>query len=208
MSQYKDYGFFHEGATHMHKDIYAPLLKHLYASKNYPVLDLGCGNGSIVRFLLAQGYDVYGTDASPKGIEIAENINEGRFAIQDLESDELPSNLNAIPFRSIISTEVIEHLYDPRTFIAFCKKLLLKNGGGQLILTTPYHGYLKNLLIALSGKWDQHASPLWDGGHIKLWSKYTLSQLVEEQGFKVTGFEGCGRFPYLWKSMMLIAEIQ
>ncbi|MEO5911736.1 MAG: class I SAM-dependent methyltransferase [Pelobium sp.] len=207
MSHYKDYGFVHDGATHMHKDIYAPLLKHLAPSKTSPVLDLGCGNGSIVRFLLAQDYDAYGTDASPKGIEIAEKLNPGRFAIQDLAADELPQHLKQIKFKTIISTEVIEHLYDPRTFIRFCKQILIENGGGSLILTTPYHGYLKNLMIALSGKWDRHADPLWDGGHIKLWSKHTLSQLVEEQGFKVIGFEGCGRVPYVWKSMMLIAEI-
>lgn len=207
MSQYKDYGYHHDGPRHMHKDIYAPLLKHLNPSKSFPILDLGCGNGSIVKYLLHYGYDGYGTDASPKGIEIASQLHPERFALQNLEEDGLPKKLGHIPFKCIISTEVVEHLYDPRTFISFCKNILISNDGGKLILTTPYHGYIKNLLIALSGKWDQHANPLWDGGHIKLWSKNTLSQLVEEQGFKVTGFEGCGRMPYLWKSMMLIAEI-
>jgi 2-polyprenyl-3-methyl-5-hydroxy-6-metoxy-1,4-benzoquinol methylase len=207
MSQYKDYGFFNEGATHVHQDMYAPLLKHLQDQKNYPILDLGCGNGSLVRFLLAQGFDAYGTDASPKGIEIALKAHPARFALQNLEEQNLPQAFDSIPFKCIISTEVIEHLYDPRTFIAFCKKALIKQGGGQLILTTPYHGYLKNLLIALNGSWDQHLNPLWDGGHIKMWSKKTLSALLEEYGFKITGFEGCGRIPYVWKSMMLIATI-
>jgi hypothetical protein len=40
---------------------------------------------------------------------------------------------------------------------------------GHLVLTTPYHGYLKNLLIAALGKSDSHFDPLLDGGHIKFW---------------------------------------
>lgn len=44
--------------------------------------------------------------------------------------------------------EVIEHLYSPRTFAAFIRSILEANGGGRFILTTPYHGYLKNLSIA------------------------------------------------------------
>src|SRR6476659_1862711 len=175
MSQYKDYGFIHEGATHVHQDMYAPLLKRLSSLKDQSILDLGCGNGSLVRFLLQQGFDAYGTDASPKGIAIAQQKNPERFALQNLEEDDLPSEFDEIRFSCIISTEVIEHLYDPRAFIAFSKKILLKNGGGQIILTTPYHGYLKNLLLSLSGHWDQHLNPLWDGGHIKMWSKETLS---------------------------------
>ncbi|RYG16437.1 MAG: methyltransferase domain-containing protein, partial [Chitinophagaceae bacterium] len=108
---------------------------------------------------------------------------------------------------TIISTEVIEHLYDPRSFIRFCKGILLNNGGGNLIITTPYHGYIKNLALAIFGKWDSHADPLWDGGHIKLWSKKTLTKLLTEEGFAVTDFVGTGRVPYLWKSMIVKAKI-
>jgi 2-polyprenyl-6-hydroxyphenyl methylase/3-demethylubiquinone-9 3-methyltransferase len=31
-------------------------------------------------------------------------------------------------------------------------------------LSTPDHGYLKNLALALSGKIDSHLSALWDDG--------------------------------------------
>jgi len=48
-------------------------------------------------------------------------------------------------------------------------------------------------------------SPPWDGGHIKLWSRKTLSQLLSETGFRVVRFIGAGRMPFLWKSMIMIA---
>lgn len=206
MSAYKEYGYTHTQADHTQHYIWQPIVSLL--NNNSTILDLGCGNGAFANELIAKGFDVYGTDASSNGIEQANSINPNHFFVQDLSSDDLPIDLKDKEFKTIISTEVIEHLYDPRAFIAFAKRVLLKNGGGEFILSTPYHGYLKNLVIAITGKWDQHANPLWDGGHIKLWSKKTLSTLLEEQGFKVTHFVGCGRLPYLWKSMVIRATIQ
>lgn len=207
MSEYKDYGFNNATATHAHAYIGNKLVAMLESSKDKNILDLGCGNGSMARFLLQKNFNVYGTDASTEGVQIANQLNPGRFAVQDLSSDELPIELADIKFDTIISTEVIEHLYDPRKFIAFAKRTLLKNGGGELIISTPYHGYLKYLALAVCGKMDQHLGPLWDGGHIKFWSRPTLTKLLEEQGFTVTDFAGCGRLPYLWMSMLVKARI-
>jgi len=207
MSEYKDYGYSNAERTHAHAYIQNKLLAMLSSTKNKSILDLGCGNGSLARFLLEKGFNVYGTDASEKGITIAKERHPDRFALQDLSSDDLPPILAEIKFDTIISTEVIEHLYDPRKFIEFAKCTLMKDGGGELILSTPYHGYLKYLALAVSGKMDAHLGPLWDGGHIKFWSKSSLTQLLEEHEFTVTGFEGCGRFPYLWKSMLIRARI-
>jgi hypothetical protein len=75
--------------------------------------------------------------------------------------------------------------------------------GGKFICTTPYHGYLKNLAISLAGGWDKHADPLFDGGHIKLFSRRTLSALMAEAGFRKLEFRGAGRYPYFWKSMII-----
>lgn len=207
MLAYKDYGYDNPEATHAHQYIAEPILNLLTAANNQSILDLGCGNGALVKYLIHHKFNAYGTDASPSGIAIASKFDSARFALQDLSTEELPPAFEHLIFDTIISTEVIEHLYDPRKFIDFCKKILLKNGGGEIILSTPYHGYLKNLVLALAGKWDQHADPLWDGGHIKLWSKATLTRLLAEKGFTVTDFVGCGRLPYLWKSMVIKARI-
>ena len=183
------------------------ILEKLLSSQNTRILDVGCGNGSIANYLISKGFEVYGIDASVQGIEIANRINPGKFFIQDLDSDGLPAELASIKFDTIISTEVIEHLYAPRKFVSFCKNILLKNGGGELILSTPYNGYFKNILISLADKWDHHLNPLWDGGHIKYWSRASLTQLLIEQDFKIVDFKGAGRMPYLWKSMIIKAKI-
>ena len=55
---------------------------------------------------------------------------------------------------------------------------------------------------------DHHYTALWDGGHIKFWSRETLTKLLEEFGFRVTDFRGAGRLPYLWKSMLVRANFR
>lgn len=206
MSNYQDYGYGNTTMDHSHLYNITPVIEFL-DNQDTVILDLGCGNGSFARQLADKGYQVYGTDASDQGIHFANQLIPKHFFVQDLSSDELPEPLRAVQFNTIISTEVIEHLYDPRSFIRFAKNILVKNGGGSLIVSTPYHGYLKYLALALTGKMDSHLNPLWDGGHIKFFSQKTLSRLLSEEGFKVVGFKGAGRLPHLWKSMVIKAVI-
>lgn len=207
MSEYKDYGFTNDAYCHVHAYLLKPLINILNKSKNTTILDIGCGNGWLTNILIDNGFDAYGTDASETGIKVAKQKHPDRFFVQDLTKDSLPIELQNIKFDTIISTEVIEHLYSPREYLKFCKRILQKTGGGELILSTPYHGYLKNVALSVSGKMDAHFTVLIDGMHIKFWSKKTLSTILEEQGFKVTGFKGCGRIPLLWKSMIIISKI-
>ena len=72
-------------------------------------------------------------------------------------------------------------------------------------MTTPYWGYLKNVLLAATGRLDRALTALWDGGHIKHWSYRTLRALFEEQPFEFVAFRGAGRrLPYLWKGMIMV----
>lgn len=205
MAEYKDYGFPDDKPSHAVDYLYGPLISMLDKSKNTCILDLGCGNGYLVNRLIAEGYNAYGTDASVEGIKIARRAHPDRFFIQDLLSDKLPVELQSLKFDTIVSTEVIEHLYDPQGFINFCKQALYH--GGEIVISTPYHGYLKNLGLSLFNKWDTHINPIWYGGHIKFWSRATLSRVLTDAGFTVTGFKGCGRVPYFWKSMIIKAQI-
>jgi len=205
MADYNDYGYHNDRPTHNLSYQLHDLLSLLHKSQHHNILDLGCGNGYLVNYLVEQGYNAYGTDASAEGISIARQKNPDRFFVQDLSSDSLPEQLQNIAFDIIITTEVIEHLYNPEAFILFCKKQLKK--GGELVVSTPYHGYLKNLVLSIFNKWDSHMDPLWLGGHIKLWSKKTLSLALSNAGFTVTSFKGNGRWPYLWKSMLIKAKL-
>ncbi len=168
------------------------------------VLDVGCGNGFTAGQFLECGCTVVGVDLSESGIAIArQTYPTGRFEV--LPADEaILQNLDEKPFDLVVSTEVVEHLYAPRDYVRGCFAAL--KPGGRLICTTPYHGYLKNLVIALGNHWDRHADPLWDGGHIKLWSRKTLALLLAERGFTNFQFRGAGRLPWLWMTMVVSAD--
>jgi 2-polyprenyl-3-methyl-5-hydroxy-6-metoxy-1,4-benzoquinol methylase len=207
MDEYNDYGYTTSNNTCAHAYLVGSVASLLNHAKNTNVLDAGCGNGWLASYLISKGFNVYGTDASVSGIKLAKEKHPGRFFLQDVTKDLLPEDLAHIKFDTIISTEVIEHLYNPRKYIQFCKTVLQASGGGEIILSTPYHGYLKNVVLSLSGKMDKHFTVMWDGGHIKFWSRKTLTSLLEEAGFKIIDFKGCGRVPYLWKSMIIKAKI-
>jgi 2-polyprenyl-6-hydroxyphenyl methylase/3-demethylubiquinone-9 3-methyltransferase len=168
------------------------------------VADLGCGNGSILADLREYRFELHGLDASRSGLAQAEKAYPDiQFSCADLMSD-LSSHFLTERCDAVISTEVVEHVFLPRLFAANCYRML--KPGGRLVISTPYHGYVKNLALAITGKLESHFTVLWDYGHIKFWSKRTLYHLLGEAGFIVQHFHGVGRMPYLWKSMILVAR--
>lgn len=182
-----------------------PIVKALRVLEAKRVLDLGCGNGAISHYLQSQGFNILGCDADLGGIEMAQRGGSGaEFRLASVYDS--PDALGATGFDAVISTEVIEHLFLPAALPRFARSVL--KPGGHLVLTTPYHGYFKNLLICLAGKWDSHHTALWDGGHIKFWSYRSLSSLLRANGFEVVEFRGAGRVFGLWKSMVVTARLR
>ena len=168
------------------------------------ILDLGCGNGFVTARLAELGYSITGVDASPDGLEIARSAYPNiQFELCSIYDDAL-AEIVAEPVDCIISLEVVEHLYYPRKL--FEKSFALLKSGGQLIVSTPYHGYLKNLSISILNGWDNHFGVDIDGGHIKFFSKNTLYKMAFSAGFENSQLRGVGRFPYLWKSMIMISQ--
>jgi len=167
------------------------------------VFDAGCGNGALLRTLQNRGYGVSGCEQSRAGVEIARRSLGSAVRVEAMSVYEDLAAAFGGDWDAVVSTEVIEHLYAPRLFVARAQALL--GVGGALVLSTPYHGYLKNVVLALSGTLDRHFTALWDGGHIKFWSYATLTALLREAGFSDFRFRGAGRVPGLWKSMVVTA---
>ena len=164
------------------------------------VFDLGCGNGATARMLTADGWEVAGVDPSEEGIAHARA--SGLDLRRGSAYDDLAAEFGRWPF--VLCLEVIEHVYFPhrlaRTLFELCEPR------GLAIVSTPYHGYLKNLALSLvPGAWDRHHHPLRDHGHIKFWSTDTLRKLLLEARFKSISFTRVGRVPLLAKSMIAAA---
>ncbi len=197
-------GYRYEDAARSHTVAYLlpTVLEVLTPHTVSRLFELGCGNGSMANLLRQRGFEVVGVDPSPQGIAQANlNYPEIRLAVGSSEED-LAARFGHFP--AVLSLEVVEHVFAPREFAKRVYDLL--EPGGIAIISTPYHGYLKNLALALTGKMDAHFTALWDYGHIKFWSVKTLSALLSEAGFQDLQFHRVGRVPVLAKSMIAVAR--
>lgn len=166
------------------------------------LFEVGCGNGSVAHMLSAHGWDVTGVDPSVEGIAEAGRAYPELKLFNGSAYDDLAGTFGRFPV--VLSLEVVEHVYAPRDFARTVFELL--QPGGTAILSTPYHGYWKNLALAVTGRMDAHFTALWDHGHIKFWSMKTLRKLLTEAGFVDIHFERVGRFPPVAKSMIAISR--
>jgi 2-polyprenyl-3-methyl-5-hydroxy-6-metoxy-1,4-benzoquinol methylase len=181
-----------------------PVLQSLIRSRDWPVrrsFDLGCGNGSTCKMLGSLGFETTGVDTSESGIALARS--NGVQAHLGSAYDELAATYGTFPL--VVSLEVIEHCMEPRAFVRTFLSLIAPGGVG--FLSTPYHGYLKNVALAVSGQMDRHFTALWDGGHVKFFSVKTLRTLLQEAGASDLRFLRVGRIPVLAKSMIAVVEI-
>lgn len=199
-----DYRYGDASPSHTHSYLWDKVVELLGQCSAPPssVFEIGCGNGATANMLAQKGYEVVGVDTSEDGITMANKeypeLNLFRGSAYDALADKYGT------FPAVISLEVIEHCYYPRKFANTLYELLEE--GGTAIVSTPYHGYFKNLALAVSGKLDNHFTALWDGGHIKFWSMHTLGVLLKEAGFSEVNFVRVGRFPALAKSMIAVAR--
>jgi len=166
------------------------------------LFDLGCGNGSVGALLADRGWSVTGVDPSSEGVAHAQKANRLLRFEEGSAYDDLAAKYGR--FAAVINLEVVEHVYAPRDYARTLFDLV--EPGGTAIVSTPYHGYLKNLALALTGKMDRHFTVLWDHGHIKFWSIPTLTTLLTEVGFRDIRFHRVGRIPAFAKSMVAVAR--
>lgn len=178
------------------------LAQHEAAGGGRRLFDLGCGNGSVTDVLSKRGYAVAGVDVSVEGINRAKETYPHLRLELGSAYDDLGAKFGR--FNVVVSLEVVEHVYAPRKYARTVYELL--EPSGIAIISTPYHGYIKNLALAATGALDKHFTALWDHGHIKFWSISTLSALLKEAGFREVHFLRVGRIPPLAKSMIAVAR--
>jgi 2-polyprenyl-6-hydroxyphenyl methylase/3-demethylubiquinone-9 3-methyltransferase len=199
-----DYGYPGAAPAWDNDFLLQPITRYLATQKNFDrIFEIGCGNGVTAHVLSSLGYQVTAIDPSESGIRAASEAYQGiRFAVGNAY-EALSERYGQFP--CVLSLEVIEHCFYPRRVIRTISDLLQDGGTG--IISTPYHGYWKNLALAICGRMDAHYTALWDGGHIKFFSVKTMTQLLSEAGFKNIRFSRVGRsIPGLAKSMIVIFE--
>jgi 2-polyprenyl-6-hydroxyphenyl methylase/3-demethylubiquinone-9 3-methyltransferase len=95
--------------------------------------DVGCGAGLLAEPLARLGAEVTGVDAAPENVAAARLHAQG----QGLEIDYRVGGVEALagPYDLVTCLEVLEHVAEPRAFVAGLARILAADG--LLILSTP-----------------------------------------------------------------------
>jgi methionine biosynthesis protein MetW len=165
------------------------------------ILELGCGNGSIISSV-AQDLNttsLFGVDINEKAL--LEAAKKGIITHRiDLNSDFLDYPNNS--FDIILMEEVIEHLVNPDHALEETFRLL-KNGG-YLLITTPNLGWWLNrvaLLIGYQPFWTECSTKYNVGklkrslneslsGHLRLYTLRALKELLKLNNFTIIDSKG------------------
>lgn len=100
--------------------------------KDSIILDVGCGEGSLLRLLSNLGYNnLIGVEISLERLSYAKNKSNGDIIY--IASDDL-CIFEDESLDTVVSTAVIEHLENPEKFIKECNRILKPSG--YLIITT------------------------------------------------------------------------
>ena len=201
MNKNFDYDWINNNTVH-HKYLIKSvedILKQLNTS-DIDLLDVGCGNGVLTSKISKFFKHTTGIDLSGTGIEQAEKIKNEKLIFKNMSIEDVINSKKK--FKFITSFEVIEHQYLPDDFLNKINQILDDNG--IFLLSTPYNGYIKNLIISILGKNDWHYNPLWRHGHIKFFSVKTLTKILKECKFKILKKKFSGRIYPISCSMIFL----
>ncbi|HTA15408.1 MAG TPA: class I SAM-dependent methyltransferase [Solirubrobacteraceae bacterium] len=154
------------------------------------VLDVGCGEGHFAAALARAGAEVVAIDVAE------EPLRRLRLRHPDIDARLAPAEA-ALPLRDssfdlVWSGETIEHVADTGQWLSEIRRVL--RSGGPVLLTTPDHGLLLRLRLALSpSAFAAHFDPSSD--HLRFYTPRALEGLLADFGFEEVTVVGAGGLP-------------
>jgi 2-polyprenyl-3-methyl-5-hydroxy-6-metoxy-1,4-benzoquinol methylase len=142
----------------------------LPASRTF--LDIGCATGMLIESMKQEGWQVRGVDVCRESAEYGREHRGVDIFPGTLEEAHFPD----ASFSAIHFSHLIEHVPDPRGFLAEVRRVL--KPGGFVIITTPNVDGFQARLFKQAWR-----SAIAD--HLVLFSARTLSRLIHESGFDV-----------------------
>jgi 2-polyprenyl-3-methyl-5-hydroxy-6-metoxy-1,4-benzoquinol methylase len=165
------------------------------------VLDVGCGEGRFAADLAQAGMTVVAIDVAEEPLRRARALHP----VLDLRivPAEAPWPLPDASFDVVWAGEMIEHVADTAGWLSEVRRLL--RSGGSLLLSTPAHGRLATLGVALSGRaFDAHFDPRAD--HLRFYTRRTLRRSLEDFGFQDIDVREAGGIPCLRRLLLASAR--
>jgi SAM-dependent methyltransferase len=157
------------------------------------ILDVGCSNGRFIEVALRHGIDAWGLELSENAIAAAAPTVQARIYHGDANKIE---NLGTENFDIITAFDLIEHLFDPFSFLNNLCRVITKNG--LIVITTPDASSLHRILM---GKNWPMLQPF---QHTILLSRNASKMLLQKTNYKdisVDGTEKVFTLDYLFNQL-------
>ncbi len=169
------------------------LSKLLDSFINKNVLDVGAGPFHFSALLKKNGCNVKSLDINPSRFKDYIKKNNLNVSKCNIEKNKYPYSNNT--FHCVLLAEVIEHLYiNPFFCLKEIHRILKKNG--KLFLFTDNLYSLKTIKSFVTGQSINDALKIWrkledlgHRGHIRLYSKTELFNILDFCGFKIVSHE-------------------
>ncbi|MGN6373500.1 MAG: class I SAM-dependent methyltransferase [Solirubrobacteraceae bacterium] len=154
------------------------------------LLDIGCGEGYFAALLVESGLSVVAADVA---VEPLRRLRETHPHIDlCLLTPDAPLPFDDSSFDAVWAGEVVEHVADTQSWLSELRRVL--RSGGTLLLSTPDHGLLRRIAMALSRRrFEQCFDPRSD--HLRFYTRQTLAALLSDFGFERIDVRGAGGLP-------------
>jgi 2-polyprenyl-3-methyl-5-hydroxy-6-metoxy-1,4-benzoquinol methylase len=163
------------------------------------VLDVGCGEGQLTQAIAQAGYEVLGIDVAEEPLRRARSRHAG-LDLRRVDSDAWP--LADASFDAVWAGETIEHVFDTARWMSELRRVL--RSGGSAIISTPAHGPLTRLGLALSARrFERHFDPRAD--HLRFYTRGSLAHLLADFGFERVRAREAGGVPGARRTLLASA---
>jgi 2-polyprenyl-6-hydroxyphenyl methylase/3-demethylubiquinone-9 3-methyltransferase len=145
------------------------------------------------------GAEVSGVDISRVAVERARAANpELEFGV--VSADEALPFADAA-FDAVVCLHVLEHVADTQHLLSEARRVLAPRG--RLGVSVPFHGRIKNLLVALRS-FEHHHDPLQPV--LRFYTRRSLARLLDEFGFEQVRVGAAGGVPVLRETLLARAQ--
>jgi 2-polyprenyl-3-methyl-5-hydroxy-6-metoxy-1,4-benzoquinol methylase len=180
-------------------------------NKEVRILEIGSGLGYFTFALVKAGYNAKGIDISETAVSRAKKTFGNHYICSGIAEY---ATINAEIYDIVISTEVIEHVENPKDFLASAMTLL--KPGGQAIITTPNKSFFPDDITWASDLppvhswWFSEESVRYIAKNLNADIKFINFSKYYKRNYKVVGLKSLkdGRLPgaYFNKDGRLIAR--